>query len=201
MKLLKYSRNSNNNEDFDNYDVPIYNILNNNDYTKDETEFINNVTDISKAIFNADNTNSKYELQIYEDILLDSITKDICIKFAKERVKKKCFESNTDKINFLLNNEDFIDYFTNYLQKFKMKIKILDNINKFISQKIDQDMIDDDLIESLKLINRSCLTKFDKDIAFSCNIINEYVNTIIESDNYIDFNIFISSQFESYLYN
>ena len=45
MKLLKYSRNSNNNEDFDNYDVPIYNILNNNDYTKDETEFINNVTD------------------------------------------------------------------------------------------------------------------------------------------------------------
>ena len=94
-KLLSNARrySSVKSEDIDNdeLNIPIYNVLNSNDYTKEETEFINNITDISKTIFAADKTNSKYELQIYEDILLDSITKDICIKFAKARIKKMYF--------------------------------------------------------------------------------------------------------------
>ena len=196
----KYSSVKSEDIDNDELNIPIYNVLNSNDYTKEETEFINNITDISKTIFDADKTNSKYELQIYEDILLDSITKDICIKFAKARIKKKCIShENVDKMNFLLNNDDFIDFFANYLKNFKIKIKILNNINDFLKQKIDEDMIDQDLIESLKLINNSCIIKFDKDIASSHSIIDEYINKILESDNYVDFNLFLSSLFESIL--
>ena len=60
-------------------------------------------------------------------------------------------------------------------------------------------MIDQDLIESLKLINNSCIIKFDKDIASSHSIIDEYINKILESNNYVDFNLFLSSLFESIL--
>ena len=203
-KLLSNVRqyNSVQNEDIDNEElnIPIYNVLNDNDYIKEETNFINNITDISKTIFNADKTNSKYELQIYEDILLDSITKDICIKFAKARIKKRCVQcDDVDKMNFLLNNDEFIDFFTNYLQNFDIKVKILNNINDFLIQQIDEDMIDLDLIESLKLINNSCIIKFDKDIASSHNIIDEYINKILETDNYVEFNLYLSSLFESIL--
>ena len=64
------------------YEVDIFNVLI-NDYTKKEKEYIDNIVEISKSIF--DVSESKYNLQTYESLLLDFISKEECINFAKNR--------------------------------------------------------------------------------------------------------------------
>ena len=204
MKLLdsarkKYSKVDKLLDSENEIDIPVYNVLNNSNYTKKETDFINNVVNIAKTIFEADDSYSKYELHIYEDILLDTISNEICIKIAKDRIRDKCnsqfMECKVDQMNFLLNNEEFLDYFVNFLKSFKIKVKILSNINDFLLVKMKENGIDEETIEVISLINKCCITKFDKNIVTSYTIIEEYITRILTSNEFIDFNIFFGSVF------
>ena len=204
MKLLdsarkKYSKVDKLLDSENEIDIPVYNVLNNSNYTKKETDFINNVVNIAKTIFEADDSYSKYELHIYEDILLDTISNEICIKIAKDRIRDKCnsqfMECKVDQMNFLLNNEEFLDYFVNFLKSFKIKVKILSNINDFLLVKMKENGIDEETIEVISLINKCCITEFDKNIVTSYTIIEEYITRILTSNEFIDFNIFFGSVF------
>ena len=188
MKSENY--NQINNEELD---VPIFNILY-NDYTKEENNFISNIVDIGKTIFSAEETSIKYELNIYEDILLDCISKEECLKFAKARIKNKFNSGSEDKIdvmNYLLNNTDFIDYYADYLKNFKIKVKVLNGINNFLLQQINNDVN----VESIRTINNNIITKFDEDIANSFKIIEDYISKILASEC-IEFTAYLNSLFE-----
>jgi hypothetical protein len=203
MKLLENARRKYSKVDklleSDEIDIPIYNVLNNNNYTQEETNFIDNVVSIAKTIFNEEKTFLKYELHIYEDILLNTISKDICIKIAKNRIRNKCnsnfIDSKLDQLNFLLNNDEFIDYFINFLANFKLKLKILSNIQEFILFKMKENNIDEEVIEVTNLINNSYLKNLDKDAKTSYIIIESYMDHILKSSEYIIFNKFFSNMY------
>ena len=166
------------------YEVDIFNVLI-NDYTKKEKEYIDNIVEISKSIF--DVSESKYNLQTYESLLLDFISKEECINFAKNRIRNECKDDNL--LNYLLNDEIFIDYYSDYLQNFKIKVKALRKINDFIIQKIkEENMNNEDILQ----INNYFTSKYDNDLISCYKVIDDYI-TKVKDSGVIDFNSYFSN--------
>ena len=185
MRLLNKARyNKVENNIDEEYEVDIFNVLI-NDYTKKEKEYIDNVVEISKSIF--DVSESKYNLQTYESLLLDFISKEECINFAKNRIRNECKDDNL--LNYLLNDEIFIDYYSDYLQNFKIKVKALRKINDFIIQKIkEENMNNEDILQ----INNYFTSKYDNDLISCYKVIDDYI-TKIKDSGVIDFNSYFSN--------
>ena len=166
------------------YEVDIFNVLI-NDYTKKEKEYIDNIVEISKSIF--DVSESKYNLQTYESLLLDFISKEECINFAKNRIRNECKDDNL--LNYLLNDEIFIDYYSDYLQNFKIKVKALRKINTFIIEKMkEENMNNEDILQ----INNYFTSKYDNDLISCYKVIDDYI-TKIKDSGVIDFNSYFSN--------
>ena len=126
--------------------------------------------------------------------MLDCISKEECLKFAKARIKNKFNSGSEDKIdvmNYLLNNTDFIDYYADYLKNFKIKVKVLNGINDFLLKQINNEVN----LESIRTINNNIITKFDEDIANSFKIIEDYISKILASEC-IEFTTYLNSLFE-----
>ena len=185
MKLLNKARYNKVESNLDEeYDVDIFNVLI-NDYTKKEKEYIDNIVKISKSIF--DVSDSKYNLQTYESLLLDFISKEECINFAKNRIRNECKDDNL--LNYLLNDENFIDYYSDYLQNFKIKVKALRKINDFIIEKVkEENMNNEDILQ----INNYFTSKYDNDLISCYKVIDDYITKIKES-GVIEFNNYFSN--------
>ena len=185
MRLLNKARYNKVESNIDEeYEVDIFNVLI-NDYTKKEKEYIDNIVEISKSIF--DVSESKYNLQTYESLLLDFISKEECINFAKNRIRNECKDDNL--LNYLLNDEIFIDYYSDYLQNFKIKVKALRKINDFIIQKIkEENMNNEDILQ----INNYFTSKYDNDLISCYKVIDDYI-TKIKDSGVIDFNSYFSN--------
>ena len=117
-------------------------------------------------------------------------------KFAKARIRSKfnsgIIEDKIDAMNYLLNNNEFIDYYADYLKNFKIKVKVLNNINDFLLQQIINNDIN---IETISTINNNIITKFDEDIANSYKIIEDYISKILASEC-IEFSVYLNSLFQ-----
>ena len=185
MRLLNKARyNKVENNIDEEYEVDIFNVLI-NDYTKKEKEYIDNIVEISKSIF--DVSESKYNLQTYESLLLDFISKEECINFAKNRIRNECKDDNL--LNYLLNDEIFIDYYSDYLQNFKIKVKALRKINTFIIEKMkEENMNNEDILQ----INNYFTSKYDNDLISCYKVIEDYI-TKIKDSGVIDFNSYFSN--------
>ena len=185
MKLLNKARYNKVESNLDEeYEVDIFNVLI-NDYTKKEKEYIDNIVKISKSIF--DVSDSKYNLQTYESLLLDFISKEECINFAKNRIRNECKDDNL--LNYLLNDENFIDYYSDYLQNFKIKVKALRKINDFIIEKVkEENMNNEDILQ----INNYFTSKYDNDLISCYKVIDDYITKIKES-GVIEFNNYFSN--------
>ena len=185
MRLLNKARYNKVESNIDEeYEVDIFNVLI-NDYTKKEKEYIDNIVEISKSIF--DVSESKYNLQTYESLLLDFISKEECINFAKNRIRNECKDYNL--LNYLLNDEIFIDYYSDYLQNFKIKVKALRKINTFIIEKMkEENMNNEDILQ----INNYFTSKYDNDLISCYKVIDDYI-TKIKDSGVIDFNSYFSN--------